>query len=674
MSNSDKYKRAASMRICREGGQVVETVPKDPEVSGLLKGAQRIQTCSLADVSDVQALTKWLNDQGLDTSDWGKGNTKEVKKFWAEIQGKESGLELWRKADGSLQPVRTTHVLRAKVCSPESFKRGVFLFNTWQQYGDGRRRVRNGLLSEKLTLEEMPLEEHLVEVCERAVTEEEMQRLADPLLKIGPGSPPPEYDKNYVCPLRVVDEFFVDHVIEVEGSKSYPRLLTMYHLYTVDIVCTGLPKADFNTLEFDHPESEEPTAKRPLKYIHAWVWMEWSQIQRYLFEGSTMKERKQRGSFADIEDLTGWLDGFNLHLEAWGTGKFKSVDELFYELEEEESHLELWGRQDGVPLLMRVMHVLQLKVGSTDPRMQGKFIYHTWTQSADGQHKAVNRLMTKKMRVGNDAFNRQRFTEEAEGAVRQQLTYVLDPHFRFDPENPPIADKLEACPLKVVKVTFQDHRVDVENSPRFKGLCTLYHLYTCEVECEGLPHANFASLEVKDKGVSKTRTSQSRDSQAVASLLPNAFGWCWVVVPQCLDMAHSRNAELEEQLEMQRNALDEQERLIQRTTKANTSMMTDVLDIVKDPKVPRDVATRIKQVVDENRKQDIENSKVSTMFMSSTKQSSRRLPPSMVSEMAEGAAMSDDMFASQAAVKELDADAKNAKNNGTFPWCFSLSC
>ena len=37
-----------------------------------------------------------------------------------------------------------------QVTSPDRYQRGIFLFNTWQQYGDGRTRTRNGLLSEKL--------------------------------------------------------------------------------------------------------------------------------------------------------------------------------------------------------------------------------------------------------------------------------------------------------------------------------------------------------------------------------------------------------------------------------------------------------------------------------------------------------------------------------------------
>ena len=47
-----------------------------------------------------------------------------------------------------------------------------------------------------------------------------------------------------------------DHTIEVEESKSFRGLLTTYHLYTVDIVCTGCPVVDFNTLEFAEPDTE----------------------------------------------------------------------------------------------------------------------------------------------------------------------------------------------------------------------------------------------------------------------------------------------------------------------------------------------------------------------------------------------------------------------------------
>merc|ERR1712061_955252 len=138
-------------------------------------------------------------------------------------------------------------------------------------------------------ISEMPLEDNLMAVCERAVTEEEMQRVVESKIRITPGCPAPDYDPSIKCPLQVLNAIFVDHTIEIEKSKSYPGLLTMYHLYTVDIICKGLPIVDFNTLEFDH---EDDRGRRNLKYIHAWVWLDWAQIQRYLFEGSELKQRQ----------------------------------------------------------------------------------------------------------------------------------------------------------------------------------------------------------------------------------------------------------------------------------------------------------------------------------------------------------------------------------------------
>jgi hypothetical protein len=628
----------------------VKQKPKLPD--GPLKGATLVKVITLKDVSDVAALKAWLEEQGLDTSDWGSEKTKEVKKLWAEIEAEESGIELWRKKDGTLQPVRVTHVLRAKVCSPDSYNRNVFLFNTWQQFGDGRKRIRNALLSEKLVTSEMPLEMHLHEVCQRAVQEEEMQRLADPLLKIGPGNPAPAYDSSYACPLEVVDAFFSDHVIEVEASKSYPRLLTMYHLYTVDIVCTGLPPADFNTLEFDHPDAN---GNRPLKYVHAWVWMEWSQIQRYLFEGSAMKERKGMGDFENAADLQSWLEQFNLDFEEWGEGLCKDVECLYDELERQDSHLELWGRHDGVPLLMRVTHILQLKVCSTDPRLRGKFIYHTWTQRSDGSHKAVNRLMTKKLNMTHLPLDRARCSQLAELVVNQQLSFIMDPHYRLTPDKHPTPEQLDPFKTRLQKVTFLDHRVDVENSSSFKGLCTLYHLYTCEVEVEGLPLANFASLEVRKPGRKSDgfdRISMPKGDHLPQAYIANVFGWCWVVLPQCLDMASSRIGELETQLHGQKMVAQKQEQLLTRRKQDLEALVNDLMPILQDPKVPAHVKDRVQKTFDDAQQRqrddrDAENDLVKAI--EETHQSAlvaidRRLPPSMVSEMAEDAMVVEEIF------------------------------
>mmetsp|Transcript_68968 Transcript_68968/g.194504 ORF Transcript_68968/g.194504 Transcript_68968/m.194504 type:complete len:675 (-) Transcript_68968:145-2169(-) len=653
------------------------------EIPGVLKNAQYVSTCAFASVPTSSALAKWLLDQGLDTSDWGSGNTKTVQKLWEEIKSEESAIELWKKADGQLQPVRTTHVLRAKVSSPDMFKRRVFLFNTWQQYGDGRKRIRNGLLSEKLSVSELPLSAHLHDICDRAINEE-MERLADPLLKIGPRTPAPVYDPSYSSPLKVVDEFFADHVIEVEDSKSYPRLVTMYHLYTVDIVCTGLPKADFNTLEFEHH------GDRKLKYVHAWVWMEWPQIQRYLFEGSSMKERKQKGSFDSAESLLSWLQCFYIDLDAWGSAGCASVEDLFHELEEEESQLEMWGRHDGVPLLMRVLHVLQLKVRSTDPRMDGKFLYHTMTQTSDGTERNVNRLLAKKMSIANFPFTQQHLAEESKNLVRQQLTYFAEPHFRISPENPVKVKNLEVGSVEVRKINFLNHRADVEKSRTFKGLSTLYYLYTCEVECSGLPHANFASLEVRSQRQPSSFCSTGGGSNGPTHAIGEpyvalALNFCWVTWQQCMDMLHSSNSELEEQLEFERKA-----RIAHSTYgKANAAildgLMGSVRNLVSHPGVPKEVAQNIELLLQKARVDQQENERtLGTMLAESSKIEplSRRLPPSMLSEITK------DIWIADATAQEEDNWPKkdelpvknNNKDHGDFChrvrtlWKTSMSC
>mmetsp|Transcript_13524 Transcript_13524/g.35758 ORF Transcript_13524/g.35758 Transcript_13524/m.35758 type:complete len:658 (-) Transcript_13524:22-1995(-) len=488
-----------------------------------LAGAEVLQELTIKDVPTPEELAATLKKWGCDTADWGKGNTKAVDKYWAEIQGEEAGLEIWKTPEGRTLPVRVTHVLRAKVTAPDAYRRGIFLFNTWQQYGDGRQRTRNGLLSEKLTTAEMPLRDHLHEVCQRAVTEEEMQRVVESAFKIGPTSPAPAFDRDYKCPLEVIDEHFVDHTIEVEASKSYPGLTTVYHLYTVDIICSGLPLVDFNTLEFDHPDS---SGKRKLKYVHAWVWLQWAKIQRYLFEGSTMKERKTRGSFKSAKDMEAWLRQFDLDLGAWGTGKWKRVADLYAEIENEQTQLEHWGRQDGVPLLMRVVHVIQCKVTSPEVKTQGKFLFQTWHQEEDSRKKLVNRTLATKLSTAELPFDADRFAARAKETVRDKLSYVMDQYVQLDQGRRPSKDELARSSVTFLNALYSDHRYDMESSPSFKELITMYHLYTIEVECAGLPTSDFASL------------SYARDKTC-------AMGWRWVTWQQSLDILHQEMQEVE---------------------------------------------------------------------------------------------------------------------------------
>jgi len=615
----------AIKRIARSG-----PVLPEPLANAKLRGKFTVE-----DVPTSEALSAWLKARGVETSGWGSGNTKSVTKYWKEIDLQEAGLELWEKASGELQPVRVTHVLRAKVCSPSSYDHGVFLFNTWQQYGDGRKRVRNGLLSEKLTLDEMPLEDFLHEVCQRAVTEEEMQRVEDAVCTISADRAAPEFDPDYQCPLTVVDETYVDHTVEVETSKSYPGLLTLYHLYTVDIICEGLPVVDFNTLEFEHAE---PGGKHPkLKYIHAWVWLEWSQIQRYLFEGSSLKERKTKGSFANAGELRTWLGQFALDLDVWGTGTYRSIEDLYTEVDQEQTQLELWGRHDGVPLLMRVVHVIQLKIASNDDRNEGKFLFQVWQQSKSGQVRSVNRLVSKKLQTSNLPFDKERFALAAKEAIHEQLTHFVDGSFSLSPDRAPSRNEYSDADISVLGVVFQGHHFDLEESPTYKGMHTMYHLYTMEVECEGLPLADFTTLDFKRIGG------------------PYVTGWRWVNWQQSLDIVHERTQALEREDAQRRRRLKELSsttlpRIAQLTAKL-TEKVNDFEGDLSDENVE---SQELNQLIKQVQEQVEEAQGVGKQAHVSLAKS---LPPAMVSKLAESAAVAEDT-AMEPCLKESEGGQK----------------
>jgi len=367
-----------------------------------------------------------------------------------------------------------------------------------------------------------------------------MHCVVDSAVRIGPGVEYPEYDPEYTCPLTVVDAKFIDHIIEIEFSKSYPGLLTMYHLYTVDVICNGLPAVDLNTLEFEHPDAK---GQQKLKYVHAWVWLEWSEIQRYLFEGSELKELKQRGSFKNAAELRTWLGRFKgLDLEKWGQDKYRSVEDLFKEVEHQETYLELWGRHDGVPLLVRVAHVIQLKILSTDARQSDKFLFCTWVQDSQGRARTENRLPTKKLNIAEMPFNEAYIVGKAQEAAKEQLLYIVDVHHKIRGGQLFTRDLFSKSDVTVVSAQFIEHRSEVEESRSFKGMHTMYHLYTVDVRCTGLPLADFASLGFRRLDAASPETCKDKDF-----VLHYAQGLRWVSWQQVLDLMHAQKQALERQ-------------------------------------------------------------------------------------------------------------------------------
>lgn len=50
--------------------------------------------------------------------------------------------------------------------------------------------------------------------------------------------------------VSIQEVIFQNHCYEVEESRGFPGLLTVYHLYTAEIVQRGLPRDNFVSIQY----------------------------------------------------------------------------------------------------------------------------------------------------------------------------------------------------------------------------------------------------------------------------------------------------------------------------------------------------------------------------------------------------------------------------------------
>jgi hypothetical protein len=266
---------------------------------------------------------------------------------------------------------------------------------------------------------------------------------------------------------------------------------------------------------------------------------------------------------------------------------------------------------------MRVVHVIQLKVKAADTS-ESRFLFQVWQQAGNGFVRHVNRFMARKLCTSKLPFDLARFTQAAEQAIQDQLRHLVDIHVQLSPKTAPPERIFGNHPsVKVDKVEFSDHRNDLEDSPSFKGLVTMYHLYTVEVECRGLPHSDFASLVTQEGG----------------KML--AFGWKWVTWQQTLDMLHTRAKMLEHRDK------ELQGRLADKTAKCTRLLerVTDAIGRLKDRSASGDA-----QVEELNRAAAKLREQLARMLEASPEEASgmaTQLPPAILSNLAERKLVSD---------------------------------
>ena len=177
----------------------------------------------------VEELTAWLHAHGVDTSEWGTGTRKTVKKFLEEMEKKESTLIYTNGM--ALRCVEVAKVLVKREGSTQ------VLVETHEIKPDGKKKMRGAPLSEKMFAGEDP-----IIAGARGVKEE-----------IG---------------MDCVSEPGVRVIQKIDKSASFPTLLGRYTVYEVSVVVPGISDKPF--------ETKEPSAAGDR--THCWAWKEASEI------------------------------------------------------------------------------------------------------------------------------------------------------------------------------------------------------------------------------------------------------------------------------------------------------------------------------------------------------------------------------------------------------------
>ncbi len=181
----------------------------------------------MAQFKNLQAVHHWLNESGIDVSDWGVGGSKTVKQLWDELQSGDCAVHM-------KPALRIVNVLQLSIRKGPSI-----LLEVEQEFGSGLRRQRQQPPSEK-----MKPGESCQEAAERCLAEE-----------LGIDSDLAHFQASSCQETSSITE-----------SPSYPGLLTQYKFHTIEATADGLPEDDFWRSNIAFADDGDPIKR------HRWGW------------------------------------------------------------------------------------------------------------------------------------------------------------------------------------------------------------------------------------------------------------------------------------------------------------------------------------------------------------------------------------------------------------------
>lgn len=298
-------------------------------------------------------------------------------------------------------------------------------------------------------------------------------------------------------------------------------------------------------------------------------------------------------------------------------------------------------------MLMRVTHVLQLRVTSSDPSLKGKFLFSTWAEATNGKRRVTHTLPAMKLTLKDMPYDLEKFTTCASALLADQLTNVVDIHYRFTADSS-LSD-CEPSGVQMGDLHFVEQRHDVEESPSYRGLFTMYHLYCMEAECTGLPISDFASMDLK--------------GGAIYSLK----GWTWASAQRVMDMMRHRSLVLEREQgqamqlwqNMSKESLDTVERLDELLRQLSNPESEREQSLAESRELLSLLETKLMDASGQkSSRHDDSPSRKGRSFVET-------LPPSMLAAM-EMSSIASDKFMEETQWKQVEAAKVNKKeSNGS---------
>jgi len=318
-----------------------------------------------------------LQEHGIDTSAFGKGEAKTLQQLAAEVQSGAAVLML--DATEHKKLVRVVDVVALRIMAPGDTDK--FLIETSETFSDGRTRATGRLPGTK-----KDCHENTKDVAERIVAE---------MLDLK-GS-------------NVVFDFSLQEEFEEEmKSPSYPGVTTVYRKLIVEgtliaaaVIDSGAERRPSAATCFESSqEFSKKDATGNTKFFH---WMSPKDCEEKNIQYKKPVDDDDHSCLVQApiglseDDLTTYLKAYMVDVNQFGTGKAKTLEEFSHELMKGDSSLN--HAADGT--IIRIVDVVLLKLTNDET---GKVLVQTIQTYKDGSEVTLNRLPGAKRRPDENQF------------------------------------------------------------------------------------------------------------------------------------------------------------------------------------------------------------------------------------------------------------------------------